>query len=161
MIYAGNISQLTLIIMAVLLVWYFMLRFSRICRTIAVFGLIASIYAVLYFTVLGRAPSDEHAFVFSAAYTNEYFREMFMNMLLYIPLGMTLSVLIGVKAILVCVILSISIESWQYFTGTGLAQATDVIMNSLGTLIGTLPYAVTRIMERKRNSKANHDNTSS
>ena len=41
-------------------------------------------------------------------------------------------------------LISVSIESWQYFAGTGLAQGTDVIMNTLGAAIGTIPWVIVR-----------------
>lgn len=36
--------------------------------------------------------------------------------------------------------MDIEIESWQYMAGSGLAQGTDVIMNTLGAAIGSVPY---------------------
>ena len=141
-IYAGNLQVLTLITLIVLVIWFFLQGFTRTCRVIALLGCAASVWAILHFTVLGRTPSGERSFVFSAAYTNEFYREMFMNALLYVPLGMTLSVLTGSRAVAFCLILSAGIEAWQYFAGAGLAQATDVIMNTLGAAAGTLPYLI-------------------
>ena len=105
---------------------------------------IAALYGVLRYTVLGRSPSSEHSFVFFAAHTNEFYREMFMNALLYFPLGLSLTVLLGPWSILAAFALSLGIESWQYFAGTGLAQGTDVIMNTFGAAIGALPWIIVR-----------------
>ena len=61
-----------------------------------------------------------------------------MNVFLYFPLGLTLSVLTGPWSVLMGFVLSLSIESWQYIAGTGLAQGTDVICNTLGVAVGMI-----------------------
>lgn len=128
-------------------------RIREIFNTINILLAMASLYGILGFTVFGRTASKEYTFIFFAPYTNEFYREMFMNALLYFPLGLTLTVLIGPWSILVAFLLSISIESWQYFAGTGLAQGTDVIMNTLGVAIGSLPYIIVKIMNRRHNPR--------
>ena len=110
---------------------------------------IAALYGILRYTVLGRSPSSEHSFVFFAAYTNEFYREMFMNALLYFPLGLALTALLGPWSILASFALSLGIETWQYLAGTGLAQGTDVIMNTFGAAIGALPYLIVKFLNRK------------
>ena len=72
-----------------------------------------------------------------------------MNALLYVPLGFTLTVLIGPQSILAAFVLSLVIETWQYFAGTGLAQGTDVIMNTLGCVVGVIPYIIVKFIDRK------------
>lgn len=131
-------------------------------------GLLISIYGILSYTVQNRMPSNTHQFTFFAPYTNEFYREMLMNAFLYFPFGLTLSTLlssthlmnsgenkkdknksgkvIGPVSLTISIgfLISITIESWQYFAGTGLAQGTDVIMNTLGCAIGTIPWFVVR-----------------
>ena len=135
-------------------------------------GLLFALYCILFYTVLGRTPSDQHIFTFFAPYTNEFYREMLMNAFLYFPFGLTLSTLlssthlmnsgenkndvkrvkdkngkaIGPVSLTISIgfLISVSIESWQYFAGTGLAQGTDVIMNTLGCAIGTIPWFIVR-----------------
>lgn len=101
-----------------------------------------SVILIFKFTVIGRTPSLTHRFTFFAPYSNEFYREMIMNALLYFPLGLSLSYVIKSfkYSILIAFILSLFIESWQYLAGTGLAQGTDVIMNTLGVVIGGLSY---------------------
>ena len=105
--------------------------------------------------MLGRTPSEEHTFVFAASIGSEFFRELFMNALLYYPLGLSLSVFLGPWAILVAFLTSVAIESWQYLSGSGLAQGTDVIMNTLGAAIGVLPYLIVKhvVKRQKRQMK--------
>ena len=119
-------------------------------KTIAAILLIVAIYGVLSYTVLGRTPSEEHTFVF-ATHNSESGREMFMNALLYYPLGLSLSVFLGPWSILITFLSSVVIESWQYLSGSGLAQGTDVIMNTLGAAIGALPFLIVReIVKRQK-----------
>ena len=156
-LYGLDPSTLSRWSLLVLIVWYGLLFLSqrntvikRLVTVLSVLLLTASVYAIFQLTYLGRTPSDNHQFAFAAQYTNEFYREMFMNALLYYPLGLSLTVLIGPWSILVAFILSTSIETWQYFAGTGLAQGTDVLMNTLGAAIGAIPWFVVRWIVRKQ-----------
>lgn len=73
-------------------------------------------------------------------YLDEFFRELLMNVFLYFPLGLTLGELIGWHRIWLALVLAIVIESWQYAAGTGMAQVTDVICNTLGAWIGGIAF---------------------
>ena len=73
-------------------------------------------------------------------WNHEFFRELLMNVFLYFPLGLTLGELIGWHRIWLALVLAIVIESWQYAAGTGMAQVTDVICNTLGAWIGGIAF---------------------
>lgn len=88
----------------------------------------------------GRTPSGLYQFVVMAPYLDEFFRELLMNVFLYFPLGLTLGELIGWHRIWLALVLAIVIESWQYAAGTGMAQVTDVICNTLGAWIGGIAF---------------------
>ena len=141
-------------------------------KSVNFIGVLIAFYGILSYTVLHRVPSDNHIFTFFADYSNEFYREMLMNAFLYFPFGLTLSTLlssthlmnsgenkndvkrvkdkngkaIGPVSLTISIgfLISVSIESWQYFAGTGLAQGTDVIMNTLGAAIGTIPWVIVR-----------------
>ena len=154
-IYAKNLSTLSIYAILIFLAFTALIYVTRnnICltKTIAAFLLIVAIYGVLSYTVVGRTPSEEHTIVFATPYTNEFIREMFMNALLYYPLGLSLSVFLGPWPILVAFLSSVVIESWQYLSGSGLAQGTDVVMNTLGAAIGALPFRIVReIVKRQK-----------
>lgn len=117
---------------------------ERILRFVSILLVIAAIYGIFDYSVLKRTPSDDHNFVWVNAYNGEFERELFMNALLYYPLGLALTVLIGPWSILVGFILSVSIETWQYFAGTGFAQGTDLLMNTLGCAVGFLPWIIAK-----------------
>ena len=94
--------------------------------------------------MIGRVPGAQHQFAWAAPFTNEFFREMIMNVFLYFPLGLTLSCLIGPWVVVAGFVLSVSIESWQYLAGTGLAQATDVVCNTIGAAVGSVLWVAKR-----------------
>lgn len=69
---------------------------------------------------------------------------MIMNGVLYYPLGIALPYVTGKYrySVLTGFALSVLIEAWQYCAGTGLAQGSDVIMNTLGVAVGGLSFLV-------------------
>lgn len=146
-IYVQNLSNLTLYFLITFVISIILLyigRQKRMTKLICGELMVVAFYGILHYTVLGRTCSMEHAFVWTNSYNSEFYRELFMNALLYYPLGLTLTVLIGPWSILVAFVLSLTIETWQYFAGTGLAQGTDVLMNTLGCAIGALPWLIVR-----------------
>ena len=63
--------------------------------------------------------------------------EIMNNIWLFVPLGAILARLgAGWKSVAICALLSVCIETIQYFTGFGLAEFDDVISNTLGGAIG-------------------------
>lgn len=137
-------------IMAVLLIfWYDGQRKipAKAWKMVNLVGSLCALGLIWYFTVAGRERTDQHSFSFFAAQTNEFYREMLMNAFLYVPLGLCLAALTGGWSILLALGLSLAVESWQYFAGTGLAQGTDVILNTLGCAVGTIPFFWARILQ--------------
>ena len=125
-----------------LILWRILARYIRIdiWKILNLFGAGVSFFLILKFTVLGRTPSGLYQFVVMAPYSDEFFRELLMNVFLYFPLGLTLGELIGWHRIWLALVLAIVIESWQYAAGTGMAQVTDVICNTLGAWIGGIAF---------------------
>ena len=157
-IYAKNLTTLTIYILISLpiatgLLYIGIRRNMRVTRIIAGVLFLASLYGILSYTVLHRTPSSTHTYTFAAAIGNEFIRELYMNALLYFPFGLTLSVLVGPLSILIAFLLSVSIETWQFLTGTGLAQGTDVIMNTLGAAIGVLPCLIVKHVFKRQTAR--------
>ena len=149
--YATNLSTIYLYIASGLLFWSFLSYLAQkrrklkiVWKAVNFIGVIISAHIILSYTVLNRTLSDNHTFVWYAEIGTEFYREMLMNAFLYYPFGLTLSTLIGPVSILVGFVVSLAIESWQYFAGTGVAQGTDVIMNTLGAVIGMMPWFIVR-----------------
>lgn len=152
MVYAWPLSQVFLTVAFAILLWVNLyLRLGKKQWKIFNMAVIpAALYVIYRMTVAGRACSDSHVFVWASGYSNEFWREMIMNAFLYVPLGLSLTAMIGPWSVLVALLCSVSIETWQYFAGTGLAQGTDVIMNTLGCAIGAIPWFLSRGIEKKR-----------
>ena len=103
---------------------------------------------IFYYTIYGREFSSEHTFVFFEPYTDEFIREMVMNIFLYLPLGLSFTALFGKWSVFIPAFLSVGIEIWQYNCGTGVAQGSDVLMNILGFLLGFLSVLLVSIGEK-------------
>lgn len=146
MIYTLTYNKIYFIIVSGIILWTILWScFRRYRKFWIIFNVIVFLiilYLVLRYTVLYRTPSNDHQFMFFAPFNSEFYRELLMNVLLFYPLGLTLTVLIGPWSILVAFILSFGIESWQYIAGTGVAQVSDVLMNTLGCAIGAVPYLI-------------------
>ena len=125
-------------------------RWGRLALRCAgvVLGVVA-VYGVLAYTVLGRVPAGSHEFVWYSYHRGEFVREMFMNALLYVPLGVALAELVGPWALVVGLVLSMGVEEWQFLAGTGLAQGTDVLCNALGCALGMLSWAISEWQLRR------------
>lgn len=149
--YAWNLSTVLILVAASVCLWTVLQRWipRRVWRWGGAVVLAAGVFLILWLTVLNREPSEEHVFTWAAAHMNEFFREMFMNAVLYVPFGLAACGLFGHWGVVAGLGLSLSIEIWQYFAGTGLAQGTDVLCNTLGAAVGMLPVWANRRLTRK------------
>ena len=86
-----------------------------------------------------------------------YWQVTIMNLVLYVPLacGLTFCFRHGhgwfrrhpaLVTVLICLLLSVTAELLQYFCGSGLAEVDDVLMNTLGGALGTIPYVICRLL---------------
>ena len=151
-IYAARPWVVAILALAVVLIWGLLGRIvpRRVWKAVCGAAALLATVLVLWLTVWNRTPSEEHVFTWAAAYTNEFFREMFMNVVLYVPFGLAACGLIGPWGVLAGFVLSVGVEVWQYATGAGLAQGTDVLCNTLGAAVGMLPVWANRRLTRKR-----------
>lgn len=150
-IYVARPWVVVILALAAVFIWGLLGRIvpRRIWKPLCGAAALLATVLVLWLTVWNRTPSEEHVFTWAAAYTNEFFREMFMNAVLYVPFGLAACGLFGHWGVVAGLGLSLSIEIWQYFAGTGLAQGTDVLCNTLGAAVGMLPVWVNRRLEKK------------
>lgn len=150
-IYAARPWVVVILALAAVLIWGLLVRIvpRRVWKPVCGAAALLATVLVLWLTVWNRTPSEEHVFTWAAAYTNEFFREMFMNAVLYVPFGLAACGLIGPWGVLAGFVLSIGVEVWQYATGAGLAQGTDVLCNTLGAAVGMLPVWANRRLTRK------------
>ena len=150
-IYAARPWVVVILALAAVLIWGLLGRIvpRRVWKPVCGAAALLATVLVLWLTVWNRTPSEEHVFTWAAAYTNEFFREMFMNAVLYVPFGLAACGLIGPWGVLAGFLLSAGVEVWQYATGAGLAQGTDVLSNTLGAAVGMLPVWANRRLTKK------------
>ena len=142
--YAMNLKLIPLIIclglvLSTALAYFLPRRMQQVL--FGVFGM-AGFFAVFHYTIMGRVHTENHSFILFNSYSNEFWREMIMNGLLYFPLGLAIPFVIRSYSISVLIgfVLSVLIEAWQYIAGAGLAQGSDVILNTLGVAVGGLSF---------------------
>lgn len=150
-IYVARPWVVVILALAAVFIWGLLGRIvpRRVWKPVCGAAALLATVLVLWLTVWNRTPSEEHVFTWAAAYTNEFFREMFMNAVLYVPFGLAACGLIGPWGVLAGFLLSVGVEVWQYATGAGLAQGTDVLCNTLGAAVGMLPVWANRRLTRK------------
>lgn len=117
--------------------------------------LLGAIYVILHITLLGRGTATRADYVspplllLQKAWreNREIFRSLFLNVLLFEPLGAALALLMPEKrarwmriltATLVGLAASLAVEYCQFRYLVGNAEADDVICNTLGALVGAL-----------------------
>lgn len=120
-------------------------------------GMAISIYGILFFTVLHReTESLEPAILIpfhsliEAQTQPEKYREMLMNVFLFVPFGLTTPNALSrlkqswpiVIAVVSTFVLSTSIEFAQYYFHLGRCEVDDVLMNTLGAVLGASSYII-------------------
>ena len=108
-------------------------------------------------------PFAYYEFDVYAKNNSELYRSMFMNLLLFMPLGLcmpfALPKKVKIKGLLTIgagMVLSIAIEAIQFFFSLGRCETDDVIMNTTGVIIGTSVYLfffLVQTIKRKRRTK--------
>ncbi len=90
----------------------------------------------------------------------EYYRSMFMNILMFFPFGLFLPYALPERVkhpmlvtIGIALLFAVLIETIQYVFSLGRAETNDLLMNAFGTLLGTLSYCVFRMLKRKQKTE--------
>ena len=130
---------------------------------VVIFGL--STATILYATILTRSVGVSEAILTpfasltAARIQPEIYREMLMNVFLFFPLGLTLSNALPRKwhrwgriilTTLVGCALSAGIEYAQYRYALGMAEADDVICNTLGAFLGAASLLAAHAIEKHK-----------
>ena len=173
-IYALPLQAVIFLMLALLIVWtMFSLHVNQKKQTIinAVLYFITA-FIILYATILTRTPGVPEAILApfasltAARQQPEIYREMLMNVFLFFPLGLTLSNTLPrrwhrwgriVFTTLIGCILSTGIEYAQYRYALGMAEADDVICNTLGAFIGSTSLLIAHAIEKSR-ERVRHTN---
>lgn len=167
--YVQPMNQVYIETIAIYVIWtvaMFLLR-GKARRIVGVIGASLAVILILAFTVLGRSSETAKdislipfiSFV-NAKVQPEFYRTMFMNMLLFMPLGLSLPYALSDKlkhkallTILVGAVLSVVVEAAQYVFSLGKCETDDVLMNALGVLIGVTSYLIFRTARRVAENK--------
>ena len=104
--------------------------------------ILAILYAgfIVYYTVLCREPGTD--LIFKPLFwelSRGAWRDIFLNILLFVPLGFLLG---SRKGILLGFLLSVFVEITQLIFHLGFCEMDDVLNNTIGMVIGTLLFAV-------------------
>lgn len=128
------------------------------------------VFCVIYRTVLSRNIGQYDvvlkplAFIAQAQIQPEMYRSFFMNVLLFVPLGLSMPYILSKKLhkrnVFITIgfgaVLSAAIEFLQYYYHLGRCETDDVIANTLGAAVGTLSYLLyIRILKKREESLMN------
>lgn len=175
-IYGMNLGILCLLLLVVPIVWakgcLWLRRNVQIRLNLLL--LAAAVLAIGRITVWSRTPG-EYAVVLrplaalqAARQEPELYREMLMNVALFLPLGVALSQVLPQKwpcwervllTIFVGGALSAAVEYTQYRFVLGMAETDDVFCNALGALDGALSLSIGQWMKRCGRSRQSVPNT--
>ncbi len=153
------------LIAAVVIAWGVLVYAFRERRAFrAVNGAVAliTVAGILCITVLFRS-AQESGLVFQpfavfahAAQYSDVYNQMVLNIVLFVPLGLSLPTVFPktakhplVGALLCGVGLSVLVEALQWALSRGTTEVDDVMLNGLGTACGLLCYAVAAALKRR------------
>lgn len=129
---------------------------------------LAGLVAIDFVTLVRWSDSSHHMVLiplrplFGLNVPKSYWHVTVMNIVLFVPFACGLSCCLGIRSmlradreprripirhpvaftILVCFLLSVLAETAQYFFGMGLCEVDDVLMNTLGGAVGTIPFCL-------------------
>ena len=173
-LYACDIHKIILIIVMTVLLWgYVNFWFMKTATAkivwynlnILIFAI--SLMSILVLTLFSRKATQKCDICLIPLYTfylatnsTEMYRTMFMNVLLFVPFGMSMPFILPkaskkriVKTNLYALLLSLIIESVQYILALGRTEVDDLICNTLGAAIGCMSYWMCNLMIKQKTKK--------
>lgn len=164
-IYRIPVPAVLPIIAAAVLIWGVAMRFlaGRFPSAVKYGNLalaVVTLGGILYITVLRSNPGKQELILqpfqsfIEAKQQKEMYREMLMNVLLFVPFGLTVpfaltpvkdavfqrNIRYAVIVLLIAIALSVGIEAVQYHYALGRCETDDVLCNTLGALFGVCAY---------------------
>lgn len=155
-VFAADLKLLVAIALMTAALWFFLaMRFSerKIWKNINIFLFAASLFVVFRFTLMRRGSEDYYISLSlleklrKVKGSHDLDREIFMNALLFFPLGLSFSQTVYRgdawrayrKTVLFAFLLSFFIEFMQFAFSSGNTEMSDLVFNVLGAAIGALP----------------------
>lgn len=169
--YISDIPMLLVGVFLMLVLWFIaMVFFAPKMRVVSAVVYVVTVIVILYATVMSRGSSvyEYYLMPFSlferAVGDREVFRSALMNILLFLPLGLTLPYALGggskksvVATLVVSFLLSVGCEVAQYVFSLGVAETDDVICNTIGTALGCctclLFISLTKLIKKERKDR--------
>lgn len=153
------------------LLGFLLKRYGRIWKAVNFAVLFFEIVAVIYMTITSRERESSYLALIpfqsliEALEQPEIYRSMLMNVLFFLPFGLTIPWVLPEKmfsgkifrralfAVLIALLFSALIETVQYVFQLGRTETDDVICNSLGAGLGALAYCLANISIFNRKNK--------
>lgn len=164
--YVQPMNQVYIETIAMYVIWtaLMLLLRGKSRRIVSCIGVVCAVALIVLYTIYRRGGSEEAVSLIpfisfiNAKTQPEFYRTMFMNMLLFLPLGLSLPFALSEKmkhkvliSILCGLILSVLVEVLQYVFRLGRCETDDVLMNTLGVLIGVTSYLLCGLIAVCRN----------
>lgn len=139
---------------------------ERVKRIVGTIGSAFILWVIIYSTLLMRTEEAgeiilQPGFSFQmAAVSYVYLRLVLMNIFLFVPFGMFISLAFSGRSsgrlflitFLAGFIVTFTVELLQFIFRLGCAETDDIICNCLGTLIGFIPYLIVSLVNKRRSS---------
>lgn len=167
-LYESNL-WIVLIAMPILIaVWAFIgARFYEKIKTLNLVIFALSVVMIIYVTVFSRGESEPGldliplSSIERAKENREIYRAMVMNILLFLPFGLSCPFLLKggtARRVLLTIgascFLSVMVEAIQLIFRIGLAETDDVICNTFGAALGSLSYLIASLWIRRGERKS-------
>lgn len=167
-VYRSPLERIALVMAAALCTWtllraLFTLRFARVWKWLNRGLVVLSVALILVVSFWNRTPGNyppvlmPFASLIAAQRQPEYYREMLMNILLYLPFGLFIGSSwetdsgawrsLG-RTVLCGATLSLLMECAQGVFRLGTMETDDLIRNTLGTLLGAIHVPLACLLQR-------------
>ena len=131
-------------------------RKRKLSFTLNMILMLAGLLLILLVTFVRRESSVHQVILFPLRVLfgkkapGDYWQVSIMNIVLYVPFACGLAFCLksgrgrlrrhpALASVLICLLLSLAAETGQFLLGAGTAEVDDVLMNTLGAVLGCLP----------------------
>ena len=165
--YALNIFKVIEIVFAAILLWSLLgvtlSRWNNMLWRILNGTVFVAVVAVIAYITLFRNPTGRHLIlqpfytIVRAQKNREAYRSALMNVILFVPVGLTIPYILPSRwklarrvlfAVGLALIISTALETLQYCFCVGMTETDDVITNTFGTFVGTLQFPIATLFQR-------------